>query len=646
MAILLPLSFIPFLMLGFVVSRRVSRSPRAWTVLLEGLPLAVAFMLITIGGLGRINHHFIHSIFLGSATCALLTLVVQRFWNSGLSPLRWRFGITKADIPLLVLLTVVTSLVSAVIFKYAIYDEMRMQGHITVVESILRGSFPPSYTAFPDVSYRYHYGFNLLSAYFSSAFSLPGYLGMDVASLMSWLMLVPLLILLLHRLGVPRVTLGLGFALVTLTGGLGWLLSRNDPGMGAVYQLPHWQQMFVMNRGIHPHFMMYFFQHPMGLGVGLFLGALVFLQRYFQRPSWSGLWVCACLVGALSLAQVMLFATLLASLGLVFAFRLFQKEFGWPATLMQGLALGVGAVGIAVLLGGFFQFSSGLENQPIQLSWPPSYLRYEYWGGRKPITWVQSLVWYFSGFGWPLLLIPAAWIFSLRKGRNEVRLLAVFCGLCFLVPLFFRYSYSWDIIKWYFGFEFSGKILAAWAFLPWVAGRVWRQVLAWGLVLFGAVAPLRFIGDLALKSQDQFTRSELRIAGFRQPVLTGTFAQLIEELKIAPSGSVWSSPGLSEKVSQFSGRPSLQMDRNTVMMPVSRARIEQRKKDLQTLETAPTLPLLRDLGARWVIYSCGELPRLAPPVQAFLQELRGRADVEFREWGSGSPDCYQTFRLK
>jgi hypothetical protein len=82
------------------------------------------------------------------------------------------------------------------------------------------------------------------------------------------------------------------------------------------------------------------------------------------------------------------------------------------------------------------------------------------------------------------------------------------------------------------------------------------------------------------------------------------------------------------------------------MMPVSRARIEQRRRELKSLDENPSVELLRGLGANWVIYPCSELPKLPAPVRSFLEGLKARGDVEFRELSRGPQDCFQVYFLK
>jgi hypothetical protein len=515
-------------------------------------------------------------------------------------------------------------LVTLVALKYSIFDEIRLQGHLAIIESILRGKFPPAYTAFPDIPYRYHYGVNLIAALFSKAFSLPGYLGLDVATLFLWFSLTAALIYFFNLIGIPRKALGLGFLFVTFSGGLCWLLTQHAQTPGQIYQLPQWQQLFIYWRAVHPNFIMYFFQHPMGLGVVLFLGSLIFFQEWLENQRFGTLILGSLVLGALSLAQVMLFATLLAALGLLFFIRLFLPNISFTKNLWSGLVVLVIALGLAAAMGGFFQFSANLENQPLLFSWPPGYLRHEFYGDRHPITWQESFIWYLGGFGFFLFLVPLALYKTFRKHAQICWLLALFAVICFLVPQFFRYQYSWDIVKWFFGFELAGRLLVAWIYLPWVSRKIWLSILAWIFVLFGMITPFRLMTELSFKEPSKFNHPELRIASYRQPKLQGIMVPLINEMKKCPDcyGMVWSSSDTSVGLAILTGYPMLQIDQNTLAMPVGRERIAERQAVLKTLGTSPDISQLRAQKIRWIIFNCNEFKQLTPDLQSFIKSLQ------------------------
>lgn len=642
------LAFIPYFLLAFLWTLRLFPDKGRWASVAASLPLCLALLLAGTAIPGRWLQELSLPFYVSSGICLGLSglLILRRgFPLSG-----WRPPLRRADWPWLLALALATALVAIVTVRYSIFDEVRLQGHIPVVEAMLRGRFPPAYIAFPDVDFRYHYGFNVLAALASLAFGAKGYVGIDALTIFCWAAFAVNLLLLFSRLGIARGGWALAFCFTVLSGGMSWLLvAKHDGGTGMLFQLPNWQQMFIFGRVIHPSFIMYFFQHPISLGLLFFLGMLACFQRWAETGERRAYWTGVFLLGAMSLAQVMLFATSLAALGVVFAVRFFRPEIPKARNCLAGLGVLLGALALALALGGFFQWSPGAESQPLRFTWPPGYLRNEFYARGRPIAWWQGLTWYFSGFGLALFWIPLAWWRALRATRIfPVLFLLAFGAISAAIPHFFQYAFSWDIVKWFFAFEFSGRILAAWAFWPWVARGAARQALAWALVLFGMVTPLRFLGELAFRSGASFTRAELRVAGYRRPEWRGAFAALTQRMIAAPEnyGMVWGSSSTSVSLAMATGFPMAQLDFNTVAMPVGRQRIADRQAVLKTLAENPSRPLLQELGLRWIVFSCAEAKGLSPAAKRLLQELEADPGVEKFTHSEGPRDCFQAYRLR
>ncbi len=641
---LIALTWIPFFLLGWILVRRAFRTSNLGAALGLASMLALAFAVVGGGSFGRLFQSLAAALVLSSGLALVASLLLLYLFPAPALPtLRFPEANRWTALWLLAVL-LVSGLIALVCFKYAIFDEMALQAHIPVVESILRGRFPPSYNAFPEIPYRYHYGFNLLAAYLSLSFGLPGYLGVDLATLGAWFVFVALLFIFFRRFGLSGQGLALGFLLVTMSGGLSWLLFDAASGPGPSFQLPYWQSMQVFGRMLHPHFMMYLFQHPMGLGIAFFLGVLLAFDEWLESKNRWALAVTILALGALSLTQVVLFATLLASLALVFAYLCFFKRdrgtYWWAGLFTGGMALV-----LAFALGGFFAFSPYYEKQPLLISWPPGYLRWEYFGSRIPISAAQSFRWYLAGFGALVFFIPAAWLAAFRRRKALFSLLAIFGILSFLIPQFFRYSYSWDIIKWFFACELSGKLLIAVLFLTW-ALKDWKTAtLAWALVLFSCVTPFFWLKDLAFKEPRAFNQAQLRVARNRQPQLDPGLEPAVRSMLVSPEpwGMLWASPGSSLRLLIFTGLPSLHADRNTAAMPVSRQLISKRREDLQRLESSPSVENLEALDVRWIYFSCVET-RNKPELESFLKGLSGKPGIkDYSKLGVGG-SCYYLYQ--
>ncbi|KAB2836755.1 hypothetical protein F9K50_11720, partial [bacterium] len=154
-------SLIPFVALAFVLARRAFRTESFWETLAIVPVLSLGCILLFVGLIGRVIRDFPLGIFWGGLLSAGIVAVVFLSLRRNCQPLRFRLEVGLRDLSWILLVVLTSGLVAMVSLKYSIYDEVRLQAHLPVVESILRGNFPPSFTAFPEIPYRYHYGFNL-----------------------------------------------------------------------------------------------------------------------------------------------------------------------------------------------------------------------------------------------------------------------------------------------------------------------------------------------------------------------------------------------------------------------------------------------------------------------------------------------------
>ncbi len=621
----------PFFFTAYRWLREVFPRRLIWRCGVLAVPLGFSLMIVAVGLLGRAFGSFYQGVWIGWGIVLLGggLLQILNYRRKELvvaSKIQWQFS---DGLTIFFLLTS-TLLVSLVAHRYALYDELGIQGHASLTEVMLRGIYPPPFLSFAEIPNRYHFGFNLITAIFAYGLKIPAVQAIDLVTVLLWIALGLLSLELCAYWKLPRVAWPWAFLLLFLTGGLSWLLARNAPGPA---QVPHWQEMYLYGRYLHQNFTNYFFQHPMGLGAVLFLATIQFFSDYFEKPKAAKLWIGALLLGAMSLAQVMFFSTLLAALGLVFFLRLFRKGVGVFKNVWAGLLTLVLSLALALFLGGFFQFSEGnYENFPVKLAWPPDYLSFEYWGrGRyEPLTLLRYVVWYLSSFGLLLFFIPWALFRAFKDKRQGLWVLGFFCILSLLISQCLYYPYSGNIRKWFLGFELSGKMLVVITLLPLAFSRRWSRVLVIALILSASVCSIRYLGDLSFKNMKSFRGAEKRLAYTRHYAPQGIMKTLVHQLKNCQdcSGRVWSSEELTPYLAIHTGRFLLEMDRSLRSMPVARRLIQERKNDLRDLATAPSLALLDRLQVEWVVFSCDEFTNLTPEVQSFLTDLQTRS-VDF-----------------
>ena len=92
------------------------------------------------------------------------------------------------------------------------------------------------------------------------------------------------------------------------------------------------------------------------------------------------------------------------------------------------------------------------------------------------------------------------------------------------------------------------------------------------------------------------------------------------------------------------GFPVLEID-NMVAMPVSRDRIDRRRKEIAALFSSPSLDLLKDLKVRWALFNCAELARYPAAVQTFVETLKSLPGVEDLSERGATSDCYLFLKI-
>src|SRR5262249_14439041 len=159
----------------------------------------------------------------------------------------------------------------------------------------------------------------------------------------------------------------------------------------------------------------YFFQTPYCAGLSVFFLTLALVFRAADSDSPPDLAAAIFALGALSIFQVSLFFSSCLSLGFLWLYRRFRIRQAWKAFLLEGALIFVGTVGLALLLGGFFNGSAAYSKGLLSFHWPPGYLRYATQASRQAVTGTQALLWYFSTLGSLVLLFPLALIWMVRR---------------------------------------------------------------------------------------------------------------------------------------------------------------------------------------------------------------------------------------
>jgi hypothetical protein len=315
------------------------------------------------------------------------------------------------------------------------WDEQAIGGHHAIIAHLQNGAYPPRYLYEPSLPLRYHYAFDLAAAVVAGLLRIRPDQAIDFLTLILW----PCMFLLLWRvgdyIGGPRAGLFVGCAVCFAgTWPLGCGKAANEPAVvAAIGQLIG--ACKIGGVAINPPFISYFFQHPWSLGVPIFL--LVILQwAVFPERRFHGQAVLLlCSLALLSLAEIVLFLSLVAAMSLVEIWRLAHDRSPRAIAILLVLAASLAATGV---MGGFFApggypSAGGLLGTGIVFRDLPTTLS----------SALTQLHWNIASLG----LLSVLGMLGLLCVRKERLFLSILAATGIVVVNLFRYQYTWDIVK-------------------------------------------------------------------------------------------------------------------------------------------------------------------------------------------------------
>ncbi|MGA9925355.1 MAG: hypothetical protein WBQ29_18315, partial [Isosphaeraceae bacterium] len=197
-----------------------------------------------------------------------------------------------------------TAIIAPMTLSWAFHDEQLYTGHTGIIAQLQNDHYPPRHMTFPELEYRYHYGFDLAAAAVTAVLRVSPGVAIDIITLLSW----SYTWCLLWVLGDELLGRGRGWLTAVITlfgGGLPYLLALPDG---------YYVARFVMicevgGMDLNPPMISYFFQHPWALGLPLAVCAtLIILDR--RRAGFVRYISLALLLAALSFSQAVVFAAL------------------------------------------------------------------------------------------------------------------------------------------------------------------------------------------------------------------------------------------------------------------------------------------------------------------------------------------------
>lgn len=455
--------------------------------------------------------------------------------------------------------------------------------HLSIVNQILNGNYPPRDLSFPVSILSYHYGVDTLFAAISAVLHVRADLAIDIATLALHAGLLAAAYEVSEDLCGELAGLW-SAAAVSLGGGLAWLMS---PQSELAYRFT---ASFALNGfSVNPSLASYSFQHSWTLGLPIFLCVINCLQTA-ANPA-----LLLLLLSVLSFSNSALFFTAIAG---IIGFALSQK---FRAKQSVALSAAIAAIGLYFLQQ---KIAAALSDTRLTESLLESIqLR------RNPIAGSWSGAWYWLVASWGLLLPTGIFgLFQLPKLRAFFISAFLFCCGLFLCV---EYRHSWDAIKFAAIAELLLAITTACG-LP--ALRLsFRCLLASLLLLPGFLfhAAVWFLPEslppplhhLTLKNSEAVQK--LNVEDF------SAIYFLRRQMKIGEA--VWVPQDKAPSYAEIGGLPLAQIDENTFNFPILREALAARKL---LLSGATDSAKLREQHIVWFV-GCAPKPEGATVVTNF-----------------------------
>ncbi len=626
------LGLLPFFTLAWICLSTLDAFRSAWRRIPASLVLGSSFLIALTALTAPLTHHLASSFWLGSAVCLFASLILG-VWQRKSLRVEWNLSLDPWLGAVLVATLGITFVVGRIAWRFAFHDQMWIQAHPPLVASLLRENFPPGLMAFPGIPLKYHWGADLFGALISYCSGWPAYQAIDITMVFGIILWQWNIYLFCRLTGLSRAFSFLAILWIVLGAGWGfwlgpWLQSQGNPPIV-------WPgSQLVFGRHLNPATFYNFFMTPYSLGLGFFFGLLSLAWVGFQSRRIVAWAIFAWVLGTLAFIQISYFPTLLSAILAVFLIEALWRHKPWKQALLSAAIVAMISLGLAYSLGGFFTRSANYEPGLLLFTWPPGYLTNATIGGNIPIEWSQAALWYLASMGSVILLIVPCGIYLIKNAWKSwepvIFLIAIFLLESALVPQFFRYKLSWDIIKWFISFQIAAQIFVVFAW-----SRLTRRFRPLGIIfliflLLDCFPTLRFATTLAFASRQE--AGPHYQTWWNRVVIsapTPDIARLISLLKEGSSQKLVLGPyNLVQTLTRYSGQASAWYDQNTFMFGV-KGGILQARRDLTDMSgKGPQPERWRQAGISWWIFPCGTSDTWPDQAKGELNHLMASAEMQ------------------
>lgn len=604
--------------MGYASLRCTRAVAGPWRLPAFGVPavalgLWVSSFLVVVSIVGRVVGSFDAGLWAAAGVGAVWAGAAQRWAQPTPSARAGRGTYIRFALALSALLMVY----GYVSYNYQINDEHPVFGHLSMVEQFRRNVYPLYYPSQPMHEARYHYGFDILAGSLARGYGLDADNAID---------LVCLLMVLFMAFGAAAVAADadavtsapLAALAIHLGGGLAWLMlvwvPDRHPRCFAQYHHPSCKvELF-------PTPFLNVFQHPVSVGVPLFLVAVLLLPRLLQwtesntssRRSYVALAAASTvLLAGTSVGQFVYYA--LGALAALAAFPvvLWRKGMGalrGPAALLAVILI---SFGLAYLMGGMLAHNPTIDPSLVAL-------REEF--GFPEETSVYGIFYHHAAnLGLGFILIPIFAYAALRVRRAPVVMLLAFSLGGILVAHLFIYSRSWDIVKFPSAASFALSLLYVVVVdrflkrcklpLQWV--QRFGAVLVLGAGSLSAlylVVPLP--GKLKLYSPGRWQGNPL----VRQVI------RWMGEHEYRNEQVIFALPNVARELSLFGGLSVVAQDSDMYYMGIRLNEMYRVQRLSKRIESMMNGSALRELNVYYVVVSDEELKRLGRVARSALKD--------------------------
>ncbi|MFH0963614.1 MAG: hypothetical protein V2A58_06340 [Planctomycetota bacterium] len=518
-----------------------------------------------------------------------------------------------------------TTAVGLLAWSTDFHDEIAVTGHLSVTNLIARGVYPPVYLPFPEVPYRYHYGFDALAAIFTRLGPMSAESAIDILSVVLFATLFLVAWATTFEM-TGNVLAGWAAAgLCSMGGGLSFLFLPMKAFEGSILRAFTQEGARIFGAPVNPNMLSYFFQHPFALGLPVFLACVYLYVRLLREDRLALVPVLAVLLGVLALAQICLFVILACGL-LAFplvaaAARAFQprKLLYYAAEIvLPGLAL-------AGLSGGFFVRTTALETG-LHVRQTPGFAGGSLW---------PNLAWMIASQGWTLLLLVPALVMAVRR-RSDFALFAATLAVGALLPgHLFYYDRTWDIIKFFTVSYVAGALAAAWllAQRPAKQRRARLTTVLAAVVIATAAAPGATFLVSRLYASSRVDRAAAGPVKDRL-ALTATDFEALDWLArhAGPRDTFFTEEPVAASASSYTGIPNPSPD-NAYALGFPKGVILEREDDLFIALYETCFRRLAKMSVDWLYLSPASLPGPSATARANFDMYRRNGWLTVEEFG-------------